>query len=551
MKKEYTIKLSVLFLAFLLFASAVSLPRGLAAENQEIEFPDVTGYFEGNVTIPTLTLVELAEHSEQFLRSLKSLDIYDTRGTPGDLLREMPVGYSWGPGIDGIGDIVKISEKAFAVTFYEQLEAPVLDATTTTENVNEFPVEPSNEEEGTGDWSIFDILSDQSNLIKNETAKNYGSTAVEFTDDFQPSTYKYLLLYKVMSSGSNNISVVVSYSNSSSPTNLNSTYAVNVTVYNEYVRDSSTLWWRLDKENTANTYVNHIKITGINVIGGIYVFSLTQDLSDPRYDTVYFEDRTTSVSVHAIEKTGVMKGWEKIRLMDLPADERTKLNSLPPGSEGGLKANGLWSSLKAKDFLKVPSPIKNTYDNLKKEARGWDSATDLSNSIKASVAAKLGVSANDMGNLKLSKAIMGWSVPKLTATTINNAMEKAADIRSDAKGVLEDAKKTGYKVVNFATSVKAEVVGKVSDVAKDAKEATNGIYGAIKNAGSSVAKFAVDVKDKIVDSVGNIKEGAISIVGKAKEALSGFGNSMILLIFGGLLVMVIVLALLNKYGVIG
>ncbi len=519
---------------FVAFFVAILLTSQLPvqAEDTAITFPSVTGYFEGDVLVSTTTLTGIIDRIDMAFKEVSQYSQHYP--TIQAFLESVPMGYQ----IDldpseGLFAAVKVSTNTWSIRFStETAAAPVLDQATTTTSPGEIGVVPQEREESDKDMGLPFFVGDSSYILKNETG--FQTTTYEYPTDFAVVPKLILALYNVQSLSTSNISVTVSYVNSTSVPNLNSTYAVNKTLFNDFVRTSTTLWWRLDLENTQNAYVAHVKITNIDVLGGIYIYTTTADARDSRYSTIYIGDRTSpdynfTQTLNSIP----WENWEKIEVWKQKQPSTALYSTGDP--DVPVVLNGFWTSITPTQILTVPSKIRTRADNVINEARGWNSASDLQNSIKKSVAAKLSINPEELTLDKITKAAMGWAVTPETAQALQNTMDKAAEVSSDVKTVINTAQEKTLKRIHFATEIAADAIKNTAAAAKDVKDITTGIFATAK---AKATQFATDIKDNIVDATGKIVHGAVSVVSKAKQFVTEGMNW--LLVLGGILAVIVV-----------
>lgn len=448
------------------------------------------------------------------------------------------------------------------VGFHAVLEAPVIDIWTTEEDQgSDYSISLSNEdmEAATVDddtselsWGLLRMLGDLDYLYENTTDVDN----VEWTFDttFAIASYDILIVDGMKSKGnSGNVSITVSYSNSSSaPTNYNSTYVHNETIFNDFA-SLQEAWFRLDLENTNSSYsthVNHIQIDNIEA-DGIYIAEADANVSDTRYTRTYFGDRDDFITTSSIDDS--KHNW------GILTEPRTSSDEAPISYGGGPSPDGLslssfWSSATGSKIASLSSSIKGTADNVINEARGWDTKDKLENAFKDRIIQKDPdyTERSQIKDLKLTNAVANWDIPQKITELKKAAYDKYKETESSVKQVVEKAKEETVKRVTFATDLAADAVNKGKEAAEDALDATNALAGSIKDRASA---FGQDVKNKITDAAGTIKDGAVSVWSNAKQKLQEIGSFLqrylpFILIGAGLIILLVAFMYLRNMGML-
>ncbi|OLS24138.1 MAG: hypothetical protein HeimC2_23580 [Candidatus Heimdallarchaeota archaeon LC_2] len=124
-------------------------------------------------------------------------------------------------------------------------------------------------------------------------------------------------------------------------------------------------------------------------------------------------------------------------------------------------------------------------------------------------------------------------------------METAAEVRDSVGDVVEDVKDKSFSTIQFATNMAAEKIEAVKHTADAAKDQTLGAFAAAKQKASN---FGADVKNKIADTIWKIKDGAISIAGKVKGALTGGLNKILMIVGIALVALIVLFVVFSKMG---
>jgi len=155
---------------------------------------------------------------------------------------------------------------------------------------------PNEQDKARDDYSLELLLASASYQYKNTTEGDFGTG--DLSDNFNSDTYKYLALKRMKAvSVSSNVSIVVSYSDSTSGNISSANDVTNITIFNEPLPYSHTYWFRLDLEatNSSRMYVINIKLTNVHA-DSIFIFSSSTDMKDTRYLNCYFDESDTPVS---------------------------------------------------------------------------------------------------------------------------------------------------------------------------------------------------------------------------------------------------------------
>jgi len=377
---------------------------------------------------------------------------------------------------------------------------------------------PNEQDKARDDYSLELLLASASYQYKNTTEGDFGTG--DLSDNFNSETYKYLALKRMKAvSVSSNVSIVVSYSDSTSGNISDSADTTNTTIFNEPLPYSHTYWFRLDLEatNSSRMYVINIKLTNIHA-DSIFIFSSSTDMKDTRYLNCYFDESDTPVSTLL----------------------KSAVNPETPYGYDSLLPSTLWPKL----FQTPPDPYTD-YKKVNLLSAGWETADKLEDELEAKWAHDSADidSTDDIVDYQMSKMRFGFSLDTEEAAAIYKALKDRYELTDDARELLAYLKDNYFKTVTIGTDIKPSELDDI-DAADTADEVSNGFYAAITRAMGRVNSFAVDILNRTVDAVGRINTNVAAFISaKLNYLTEDLGLSpivIIMVILGGLALVVLV-----------
>jgi undecaprenyl pyrophosphate synthase len=527
-------------LAVIFIFSAIAAANILAQEESKVNFPGFNVYVEGSYD-PNLSPLNIEKIIERdtpfnyFQNSIYDVEVGTFIRTHDSLYERGHLGY-------------ELTGKGWRIHFATKVEAPVIDiwgnepqgSAIIANNINDVRVGPSNRANSERDMGLSFLSGSFSYLIQNRTKDTF--TSFVYDTAFAASSYNIFALESARSFGSNNLTVLISWSNTSTVTNLNATYAYNQTVFNNFQGNVRNFWWRLDLENknATNTYIQRIEVKNLDSLAGRFILTTPADLRDERYDTIYIASRTsvvTAASLNPLER--FLAEHDEFNIASdneySYSSENLQLHELELA---------FWSSVTSGEILGVGSQLKQKATNVDNEARGWNTASLFESAIKTSI---IGVveeakSVADIKDMKLTNTIGEWAITKQTQEFIADTAAKASQTKNNIIDVVEDVKEKTIERVHFATDVAAEKISEAGAKAKDAKENTLAGIAAAKQGATT---WGTNIKDSVLDTAGRIKDGAVSVASKIKDAVAdaipGINFTLIALIAGGVVVLIILM----------
>ena len=443
-------------------------------------------------------------------------------------------------------DRVFFDGQQIRVAFTAILKAPVINIWESKINTNGGPrlssepdLQAATTDSATSElsWGLQQLLGSLSYKYDNITDVSGSWT---YDTSFLMSDYNILILDSIKSKGNaGNVSVTVSYSNSSTVSDYTTASVYNHTIYNDFIATYNELWFRLDLEKTNGSsfkYVNLIDVENADISGGgRYIADSTANATDNRYVETYFGDSSTFLNLTSIHTNNYPV---LTRPGDGPSTSTLQQNY-------GIHLSGFFSNIAGKAIAKLPSSITKSANNVINEAKGWASKTDLENAFKDKIIQTKNAytSRDQIKDLKLSNAVANWDTPSKIIKNVKNAYDKYRESDSTVAQVVQHAQDAVTKRVTFATNLAAKVIKDPTGAADDAIDATKGLMGSIKDKASA---FGHNVMNKVTNTAKNIKDGAVSIWSNAKQKVTGIFQGItkyLPWIIGGALVLIVLGAL--------
>lgn len=505
-----------------------------AANDDEVEFPTFDLYIDGT-----------ADVSLNFLKNSGLI-----LPTPDNDFLSLDVGFEMIPENQVFSEsltihkVTKIDFDTWRLSFTTVLNAPLiniwespsvdkdLSLSITEKDIRVITEDEAQSEEPMG-LSFF--YGSVTTLLENDTEDSF--TTFTYATDFDLDSYNILYLEDFNSKGSSNVSIAVSYVETTSYVNLNSTYAYNKTIYNEFVAQNDDVWFRLDLENTNSTFdehVAHIAISNLDSNGLRSILRTAANTTDTRYGDIFVGDFDTAITLSSTEPRKVSEiVGDPIRV------EQTSLGF----NELGL--SGFWNDIGAGDILALPGELVDRADDVVNEARGWDIAETLENKVKDNIVALNSNvdSREDLDNLQIDSAVGSWGFAQNTMGFLQGLMGDGSEVYDTVSDVVGDAKDQTFETIEFATDIAADTIETVGTVANDAKDVTVGVFASAKE---KVSNFGSDVKDAIVGVGNKIKNGLISIVSKAKDLIGGGLSKLAMYALVAIIAIIVILVLMKR-----
>lgn len=349
---------------------------------------------------------------------------------------------------------------------------------------------PIDHEDEVASWQLEKFLDIGTYFIENTTDQSDGW---EIATNFNSGSYQYILVLGMRSEGSNNASLVISYSDSLTGTLSDSADTTNTTVLDEYLATERNFWWRSDKEttNASRPYIIHMKFTSV-ICDAYYVFSLPADQAfvDSRYAEIRMASSTTAVNL-----TTPLYAWQ--------------------------------------DIMRIPENYKKKWSDNLVNGVGWDDTDAVKDSLYEVWAALLDIAITEIDSYNISAAWINTLLNAETSDYIYDTYRDEKSVSSDLNTYVTGAKEDSLRTVTITSEVTPDVLSE-SDSAEDITDVTNAaLASSVRSSGKSTS-FSTKVLDWFVSSTGKVAKPIGVWMAKARTTLAekGITDNWILILGG-------------------
>jgi len=300
------------------------------------------------------------------------------------------------------------------------------------EELDRINIDPKSQtEEYQDDFGIPELTGSKQYLVKNHLDAEY--TSLNLANNFDINSYNYLLFKDLKSINSSlEVTLKISLGKTSGANISDSSETWNRTIIDSAVFPTRYSTWNNLLLETNSTFQHCINIELVNAdIRGYYIFQLEDNrlFSDCRYASIYINNLHTPVSKSLSDYHRISSSTHYLR------PETAGSYAIPQSTQV--------SELNISKILSVPSSLEQQ-SNVKVQAVGWLSASDLEDDLKESWREQL-VKDGQMSETdeiltyNITNSFVHYSVNNLLSWRIRRELKEQLAISDDYRLLVRNA----------------------------------------------------------------------------------------------------------------